>query len=133
LRACVQQSILLENAGNGTFRLKPLPMLAQWAPLQDLLVDDVDRDGHLDVLAVGNAYDTESIAGQYDALTGLLLRGDGRGRFQPLLFPKSGFLVDGDCKSIVRLVNKTQSLYVVSANKASLRLFQRSKGIADIH
>ena len=127
LRACIQQSILLENTGNGTFRLKPLPMPAQWAPIQALLVDDVDRDGNLDVLAVGNAYDTESIAGQYDAMTGLLLRGDGRGRFHSVLFPKSGFLADGDCKSVVRLINKTQSLYVVSANKAPLRLFQRQK------
>ncbi|MBC7569330.1 MAG: VCBS repeat-containing protein [Spirosoma sp.] len=124
LRACVQQSILLENTGNGTFRLQPLPMLAQWAPIQDFLVDDVDRDGHLDVLAVGNAYDTESIAGQYDAMTGLLLRGEGRGQFQPLLFPKSGFLADGDCKSIVRLTNRTQPIYVVSANKAPLRVFK---------
>ncbi|WP_020602952.1 VCBS repeat-containing protein [Spirosoma spitsbergense] len=124
LRACVQQSILLENTGNGTFRLKPLPMLAQWAPIQDFLVDDIDRDGNLDVLAVGNAYDTESIAGQYDAMTGLLLRGDGRGKFQPLLFSKSGFLADGDCKSIVRLTSKAQPIYVVSANKAPLRVFQ---------
>ena len=123
LRACWQQSILLENTGNG-FRLKPLPTLAQWAPVQSMLVDDIDRDGHLDVLVVGNAYDTESVAGQYDALTGLVLKGDGRGRFHPLLFPQSGFLADGDCKSIVRINSKTNPLYVVSANKSPLRIFQ---------
>ncbi len=126
LRACWQQSILLENMGN-SFRLRPLPMLAQWAPVQSMLVDDLDRDGHLDVLAVGNAYDTESVAGQYDALTGLLLKGDGRGGFRPLLFPQSGFLADGNCKSIVRVKGKKNPQYVVSANNAPLLVFQSRK------
>ena len=108
LQACQQQSILLENMG-GSFRLKPLPSLAQWAPIQSLLVDDVDQDGNLDVLVVGNAYEAESVAGQYDALTGLVLKGDGKGGFRPLLFPQSGFLADGDCKSIVALNSATES------------------------
>ena len=126
LRASQQQSILLENTGSG-FVLKPLPAPAQWAPIQDFLVDDVDRDGHLDVLTVGNAYDIESVAGQYDALTGLFLKGNGRGQFSPQLFPKSGFLADGDCKSIVRLQGKKKPLYVVAANKSPLRVFQVKK------
>lgn len=126
LQACQQQSILLENIG-GTFRLKPLPALAQWAPIQSLLVEDIDQDGHLDVLAVGNAYDAESVAGQYDALTGLVLKGDGKGRFQPLLFPQTGFLTDGDCKSIIELNSPVHRLIVVSANKGDLRVFQGQK------
>lgn len=126
LRANQQQSILLENTGKG-FVMKPLPSLAQWAPIQDFLVDDVDGDGKLDILVVGNAYDTEPVAGQYDALTGLVLKGDGRGQFQPLLFPKSGFLVDGDCKSIIALKGKNEPFYVVAGNKASLRFFSKSQ------
>lgn len=125
LRACWQQSIFLENTGGG-FRLKPLPGLAQWGPIQSLLVDDIDQDGHLDVVAVGNAYDAESVAGQYDALTGLVLKGDGKGKFQPLLFPQSGFLADGDCKSIVGLNRPGNRLYVVAANRGPLRLFRTS-------
>ncbi len=123
LRASQQHSILLENTEKG-FVVKPLPPYAQWAPIQDFLVDDVDRDGYLDVLAVGNAYDTESVAGQYDAMTGLFLKGNGRGQFQPLFFPKSGFLAEGDCKSIVRLKSGKSPFYVVSANKGPLRIFQ---------
>ena len=124
LRASQQQSIFLENTDSG-FALKPLPAPAQWSPIQDFLVDDVDGDGHLDILAVGNAYDTESVAGQYDAMTGLFLKGNGRGQFQPLLFPKSGFLADGDCKSMIRLKSSKKSFYMVSANKGALRVFQR--------
>jgi hypothetical protein len=123
LQACHQQSIYLENTGGG-FRMTPLPALAQWAPIQSLLVEDLDRDGHLDLLAVGNAYDTESIAGQYDALAGLLLKGNGKGSFQPLLFPQSGFLADGDCKSVIGLNGHGSRLVVVSANKGVLQVFK---------
>ena len=126
LRACQQQSIILENTG-GSFRLRPLPSLAQWGPIQSLLVDDIDRDGHLDVLAVGNAYEAESVAGQYDALVGLMLKGNGKGEFRSLLFSQSGFLADGDCKSIVGLNRAANRLFVVSANKGPLRLFQSRK------
>jgi hypothetical protein len=126
LQACWQQSVLLENTG-GSFRIKPLPAMAQWAPIQSLLVEDIDQDGHPDVLAVGNAYDAESVAGQYDAMTGLMLKGDGKGGFQPLLFPRSGFLADGDCKFIVGLNSTAQRLIVVSVNNGPLRVFQPRK------
>ena len=125
LRASQQQSMLLENTGNG-FTLKSLPAPAQWAPIQDFLVDDVDEDGHPDILTVGNAYDTESVAGRYDAMTGLFLEGNGKGQFRPLFFSKSGFLADGDCKSIIRLKSSKKPFYVVAANKGTLRVFQRA-------
>ena len=124
-RACWQKSILLENTGSG-FQMKPLPALAQWAPIQSLLVVDIDRDGNLDVLAIGNAHDTESIAGQYDAMTGLVLKGDGKGRFRPLLFPQSGFLANGDGKSIVGIMVSARRLIVTSANKGPLTVFDSS-------
>ncbi|GAB3896878.1 VCBS repeat-containing protein [Larkinella knui] len=123
LQACWQQSVLLENTG-GNFRLQPLPAPAQWAPIQSLLVEDIDQDGQLDVLAVGNAYEAESVAGQYDALTGLVLKGNGKGGFQPLLFPQTGFLADGDCKFIIGLNNPAKRLIVVSANKGALQVFR---------
>ncbi|WP_138477889.1 VCBS repeat-containing protein [Dyadobacter bucti] len=123
LQACHQQSTYLENTGSG-FRMTPLPAPAQWAPIQSLLVEDLDQDGHLDVLAVGNAHDAESVAGQYDALTGLLLKGNGKGNFQPLLFPQSGFLADGDCKSVIALNGQGKRLIVVSANKGPVQVFK---------
>jgi hypothetical protein len=88
-------------------------------------VEDIDGDGHLDALAVGNAYDAESIAGQYDALAGLLLKGDGKGNLVPILFPQSGFLADGDCKSIIGLKGGGTKTFVVATNNGPLRMFQR--------
>ncbi|MBC3784642.1 VCBS repeat-containing protein [Spirosoma utsteinense] len=126
-RACRQQSTLLLNTGTG-FQLTSLPALAQWGPIQSLLVEDIDKDGNLDVLAAGNAYDTESVAGQYDALTGLVLKGDGRGRFRPLLFPESGFLADSDCKSMagVTMAGGKRRI-LVGSNRGALTVFEVKK------
>jgi hypothetical protein len=88
-------------------------------------VEDVDQDGFLDALVVGNAYDAEPIAGQYDAFTGLVLKGDGKGAFRPLLFPQSGFLADGDCKSIIGIKGQSHSFYVVGVNNGTLQVFRR--------
>jgi hypothetical protein len=123
-RAYRQESVLLRNAG-GRFEMQPLPALAQWSPIQSFWVEDIDGDGHLDALAVGNAYDAESIAGQYDALAGLLLKGDGKGNLVPILFPQSGFLADGDCKSIIGLKGGGTKTFVVATNNGPLRMFQR--------
>jgi len=118
-----QQSVLLRNTDKGIV-LEPLPASAQLAPIQDMLVDDVNGDGILDILIVGNAYDTESITGQYDAMTGLLLTGSKSGQFQPWFFPRSGFLADADCKALIRLKTNKKPLFIVSANKGPLQAFR---------
>jgi len=118
-----QQSVLLRNTDKGIV-VEPLPASAQLAPIQDMLVDDVNGDGILDILIVGNAYDTESITGQYDAMTGLLLTGSKSGQFQPWFFPRSGFLADADCKALIRLKTSTKPIFIVSANKGTLQAFR---------
>ena len=69
--------------------------------------------------------DVEPITGQYDAFTGLLLKGDGKGEFKPLLFSQSGFLADGDCKSVIGVKGTGRSYFVVTVNKGPLQVFQR--------
>lgn len=71
----------LENLGGGRFRIARLPLLAQAAPVFGTSVDDVDRDGNLDLLLVGNFHGPEPEMKRYDALGSLLLLGDGRGGF----------------------------------------------------
>ncbi|MBA4852704.1 VCBS repeat-containing protein [Emticicia sp. BO119] len=124
-KAYVQESMYAENLGSGLFALKPLPQMAQWAPVQSMLIDDVNHDGNLDIMIVGNAYDAEPIAGKYDAFVGLILMGDGKGGFNAELYDKTGFVVDGDCKDIITVKTASKNrLYVVSQNKASLKLFK---------
>jgi enediyne biosynthesis protein E4 len=125
LYAYRQESVLLENTGRG-FALKVLPPEAQWAPIQSMWADDINEDGRPDLLAVGNAYGTEPVAGQYDAFTGLLLQGTGKGTFTPLLFPQSGFLAEGDARSVVAVKTAAHgTVYVVASNKGPLQFFRK--------
>lgn len=115
----------IENKGGGKFEVKALPMLTQVAPVNGLITEDVNNDGNLDVIMVGNDYGNEVFTGRYDAFTGLILLGDGKGNFEVLPSAKSGFLVSGDAKSLVRLTGKETDLFIASQNQDSLKVFAR--------
>ncbi|MEQ9373811.1 MAG: VCBS repeat-containing protein, partial [Imperialibacter sp.] len=124
LEANYMKSSYVENLGNGTFKMTALPIRAQIAPINGMVATDVNNDGHLDVLMVGNDYGNEVFPGRYDALTGLLLYGDGKGNFSPVLSAKSGFLVEGDAKSLVRLSSVAgNDIFIASQNRGDLKVF----------
>jgi len=121
-------SAYLENKGQGIFHLKALPKAAQLAPIQNVLVKDIDQDGNLDALLVGNDYSAESSGGRQDAFNGLWLRGNGKGDFIPIPTNESGFLVTGDARDIITLKDKNeQELLIVSQNSNPLKIFKLNK------
>ena len=123
-QTCVFESSYLENLGNGQFQLHALPLNAQIAPIFGTLVADFDADGHLDILAVGNNYQTEVFNGRHDAFNGLLLKGDGKGKFTPIPYSQSGFLVSESGKSLVQLFDASgQPLVIATQNNGPLRIF----------
>jgi len=75
------ESSYFENKRNGVFERRSLPSLCQSAPVFGMITDDFNNDGHDDILITGNSYSTEVSTGNYDAMTGLLLAGDGKGHF----------------------------------------------------
>ena len=89
LKANMLQSCYLQNDGGGKFTMIPLPKEAQISILNGMLADDFDGDGNLDVLINGNDFGTEVSIGRYDALNGLLLKGNGSGDFHRFLFSKA--------------------------------------------
>src|SRR4029077_5281699 len=128
LKATQLQSCYLRNDGNGKFTMIPLPLQAQVSVLNGMIADDFDGDGNLDVLINGNDYGTEVSVGRYDALNGLLLKGDGKGNFQPLSILQSGIYIPDDGKALVKLQG-ANSKYLVAAsqNKDYLKLFALRK------
>ncbi len=114
----------IENLGNGKFDLRPMPQAAQVAPIFGMLTEDVNGDGHMDVLMVGNDYSTEIMIGRYDACKGIVLLGDSKGGFEEQTVLESGFLVDKDAKALVRIADFTgDPIYIASRNRSSLRAF----------
>ena len=65
------------------------------------------------------------LVGRYDALNGLLLKGDGRGNFKPLSILQSGIYIPGDGKALVKLESASgKYLAAASQYKDDLKLFE---------
>jgi ASPIC and UnbV/FG-GAP-like repeat len=130
LKANNLKSGYLRNNGNGKFTLIPLPMQAQISVLNGMTVDDYDGDGNLDVLINGNDYGTEVSVGRYDALNGLLLRGNGKGDFIPQSILQSGIYIPGNGKALVKLRSKN-GRYLVAAgqNRGPLKIFELKREV----
>lgn len=112
----------VENLGNGEFKIKDLPIEAQKGPTLDLEILDINSDGHLDIIGVGNIYDAEVETVRYDASKGYILLGDSKGNFEPI--SKSGFSVDKDMRAILRITINGRLHLVVANNNDTLKFFE---------
>ncbi|MGB3780254.1 MAG: VCBS repeat-containing protein [Tunicatimonas sp.] len=119
-------STYLENRGDGSFVSHPLPNEAQVSSINDILVKDFDQDGHQDLLVAGNLYTSEVETPRNDAGMGLLLRGDGHGRFQPVAAQQSGILLPYDVKKLATATTSKRLLILSAVNNGPLRSFRRS-------
>lgn len=124
-KACnVIASSWVENLGNDTFKRHDLPIQAQFAPVNGIAVEDVDSDGLLDLMLVGNSYNIEVVNGRYDASIGTILlnRGD---HFISADAGETNFLVEGDSRGIVRIeTSGGESILVIARNNESPQAFR---------
>lgn len=118
------ESSYFENRGNGHFHRSSLPLMAQFAPIQSMLVEDFNDDGYLDVLAAGNSYATEYSTGRYDAGTGCLLIGDGKGNFSTVPNQTSGFWAERDVRALAKIGwQNEQPLILVANNNSDMQVY----------
>ena len=97
-RATRFASSYFENQGNGSFTVEDLPPEVQISSVNSILTEDVDQDGHLDLIISGNLYGSESEVTRADAGVGLFLKGDGAGNFESVAPRESGLFMEGDVK-----------------------------------
>jgi hypothetical protein len=119
LRSCV-----LWKQGNGSMALKPLPVVAQVAPVYAIVTNDFDKDGNMDILLAGNMYDLKPDVGRLDANDGIMLKGDGKGGFQPLSHVQTGVQVRGQVRNAVTipLENNKRAILLARNNDSLLYL-----------
>ncbi len=121
------ESVYLENLGNFKFKIKVLPKNCQLAPINTILVNDMNVDGNLDVFLAGNNYYTETHFGGSDALNGLYLKGDKNGNFKVFDPAKSGFYVPGQSNDIEKItLNSGDELILVTQNNDSIAVFKNN-------
>lgn len=113
------------NDGRGRFTIHPLPIEAQFAPIYAALAEDLDRDGTIDLLVAGNFSGVTPIRGRYDASRGLVLRGDGTGRFVSMEPGHSGVSIEGEVRDLKVVHQVTgRRLIAVARNGSTLQLLR---------
>jgi len=75
LRSCV-----FLNQGDSLLKI-PLPLEAQFSPVQSAVFADWDNDGNDELILGGNFYGSVSQIGRYDASSGVILKSLGEGNF----------------------------------------------------
>ncbi len=130
LQANYFKSAFIRNNGKGLFEISALPAAAQFSSLNGMAADDFDGDNKLDIIINTNDYGTEVSTGRYDALNGLLLKGNGDGTFTMLSILQSGIYIPGNGKALVKLRGKNGK-YLIAAgqNRGPLKIFELKKNI----
>jgi len=122
------RSCWFENLKGGKFLKHPLPIQAQFAPVNAIICDDLDSDGFKDLLLAGNEYQADVMTGRYDASYGCFLRGSRRKIFQSISPVESGFILRGDVKDMALIrSSKGGKIILAAVNNDSLRVFQINK------
>jgi hypothetical protein len=101
--------------------------------LNGMVTDDIDGDGNLDIVINGNDYGTEVTTGRYDALNGLVLKGDGKGGFSTQSILQSGIYIPGNGKSLAKLRSRDNHYLLAAAqNRGPLKIFKLKKNVSFI-
>jgi hypothetical protein len=114
----------IENLGNNEFKLSKLPVESQFSSINDMLIEDFNADGHLDVLMVGNLFVSEIETTRNDAGTGLVLLGDGKNNFKAMSHRESGFFARNDAKKVSMVTTGNKKLLLVANNNDRLQVFE---------
>ena len=126
-RAVLFESCLFLNNGDGTFETEILPQIAQFSPVRDILVRDVNLDGKLDLVLVGNNYSVRPSFGRYDASYGWCLLGEKEHEFKPLMPVESGLSIKGDARRVNSITVSGKHYLVAAVNNSNLQIFRLLK------
>lgn len=119
----------IENKGKFNFALHTLPIAAQFAPIYGIVAKDFDGDSNIDLALNGNEFAMSPILGRYDALNGLILKGDGKGNFKSLTLEQSGLYIPQNGKALTTIRVNKQLCLLATQNRDFIKLFLLKKDL----
>jgi hypothetical protein len=125
LKAEILETVYLENTGNA-FKMIPLPIEAQYAPVYGISSLDFNKDGKKDLLIAGNNSFTRIKFGKYTANNGILLSGNGNGTFKYIPQWQSGLKIKGDLRSLQSISSNSfqNHRFVLGINNSNVQLLK---------
>lgn len=124
LQARTFTSVYVENTGDNRWNIRPLPRMAQLSSVNGIVINDIDKDGNLDVILAGNLFASEVETPRNDAGNGLVLKGDGVGGFSPLTFSETGLFIPNDRKQLHGIMIDNECHVVAVNNSDALHFFK---------
>lgn len=124
----LESSILINNLSEG-FDLNPLPNEVQFSSVYGILLKDINSNGFLDLISVGNTLNRSVKFGNLDASFGNILTNNKNGSFDVLRNDKSGFFVDGEARSIVSIFTSSTEYILVGRNNDSVLTFKINQDV----
>lgn len=120
LNANTFSSYILQN-NKGSFTRVKLPNYAQISSINDILIDDFNKDGIKEVLIAGNLYTSEVETTRNDAGYGsLIMLGDNFENIRALKPQESGLFINGDCKKISKIKIGHENYIISAINNGSV-------------
>jgi len=118
------ESILLLNQGNFNFKKVTLPVLAQQYPILAVEFLDIDKDGYEDCIIAGNIYDTEVETPRLDAISGIILKSNGKDGYSALPNHQTGLYITGDVKHILKIGRGKETFLLSTSNNNRLNAYK---------
>ncbi|TDQ33254.1 VCBS repeat-containing protein [Zeaxanthinibacter enoshimensis] len=109
----LSSSVFLNN-GDNSFSRQKLPRQAQVSSVHDMILEDFDKDGAIDIFIGGNTLEISTQLGRMDALHGLILFNDKSGRF--LISERSGTGLSGPVRDLLRIDIGKRPHYIAGMN-----------------
>lgn len=126
LIATTFQSSFFRNNGIGGFDVIPLPVEAQFSPVYSIHAMDVNGDHFLDVILGGNQSNTRVSTGRFDALYGLVLKGNSDGHFISMDPLTSGIKVTANIRSISQIENQFGIYLLFTPNNGTPKVYKKT-------
>ncbi len=116
------QSVILKNKGNGHFERQELVNYAQFGPTLGLEIHDVDQDGYMDIIGVGNVFDAEVETIRYDASKGYTLLGSKDGGYQ--YSADYSYFNNKEAKTIKKIIINDEVHFIILNKNSKLKILK---------
>jgi len=112
-KANTMESVIAFNDGNGNYTIKKLPPRTQLSSVNSILILDINKDGHKDIITGGNNFEFKPQFSRLDANYGSVLLNDGKNNFNWQEYSKTGFFVKNEVKHLSYIDNNNGNNYVL--------------------
>lgn len=96
-------SVIAWNEGHNKFTIQELPTYVQFSSVNAIHINDINKDGHADIVLAGNNFNFIPQLGRLDACFGSILLGDGKRNFTLVAPGQTGLLTRGMVRDIVAI------------------------------